>query len=432
MLEISLVGGIAFAVLAGALLLLAWLRRIRLRLMRARAARDEAGPVLSERAAASGEPPVTPSAARRLELRLEAVETRLAETLAEGAPEERLRDMAGALVGLIRDKNATLETALAGLDQLRARLRALERIGDVAEARALFEELGARLEGLRADQAVLAAETTERIAQLRARAEAEEAPRLALAEQIAKLYDAREAGLAHVLERLAPLEARLAELAAEQGAARAWQDRREADRLDRAEARLGDLEAARAAWEITLAALRAERSAAEVALDSRLAALENPAADPFAAFSDRLTALASDREATVETVMALLAPLESRLGASEAAFAASGPGAAEEAARAEARAIAEALVLERTALFADRLALIEASLPGPEGIHAARHGLAAVPGLAEDQATDLAAWIATTPPATPPSAGEDGGERTRAADLAAIRNMRRIVSLRPE
>ena len=65
-----------------------------------------------------------------------------------GAPEERLQAMAGQLVGLIRDKNATLETALAGLDQLRARMRALEQMGEPAEARALVDGLGLRLDGL--------------------------------------------------------------------------------------------------------------------------------------------------------------------------------------------------------------------------------------------------------------------------------------------
>ena len=65
-----------------------------------------------------------------------------------GAPEERLQAMAGQLVGLIRDKNATLETALAGLDQLRARMRALEQMGEPAEARALVDGLAGRLDGL--------------------------------------------------------------------------------------------------------------------------------------------------------------------------------------------------------------------------------------------------------------------------------------------
>ena len=517
MLEISLVGGIAFAALAGALLALAWLRRVRVGIARTRAGQgmgEAADPRLAAHPGPREEEQGS-AARRRLELRLEALEARLAETLADGSPEDRLRDMAGSLIGLIRDKNATLETALAGLDQLRARLRALERVGEVAEARALFEELGNRLDALRADQAALAAETSERIAQLRARAEAEEAPRLALAEQLARLYDAREAGLVEVLGRLAPIEERLGGLAAEQ----AGDCAAEAEREARLEARIEALEMGRAAAEIALAALRAENAAGRAGLEAereaereaalgpvraiaerladlhaqkealaeallarveavearlgaldpaatlarlagelahlraereaaedmlgagldalgarieaRLGALEHPAADPFAALADQLAELAAQKEATVETVVALLAPLESRLAGTEAALAAlpePAPGAAEEAARAEARAIAQALVLERTALFADRLALLEASLPGPSGIHAPWFGQAAVPGLAEEAAP----WGAA-PPAGEVESGKAGsGEEAREADLAAIRSMRRIVSLRQE
>ena len=67
-----------------------------------------------------------------------------------GASEERLQAMAGQLLGLIRDKNATLETALAGLDQLRDRMRALEQMGEPAEARALFERARGAARRLRA------------------------------------------------------------------------------------------------------------------------------------------------------------------------------------------------------------------------------------------------------------------------------------------
>ena len=63
------------------------------------------------------------------------------EQIMAGAPEERLQAMAGQLVGLIRDKNATIETALAGLDQLGARMRALEQMGDEVDARAVARRL---------------------------------------------------------------------------------------------------------------------------------------------------------------------------------------------------------------------------------------------------------------------------------------------------
>ena len=91
----------------------------------------------------------------------------LVAQVASGAgPEERLQAMAGQLLGLVRDKNATLETALAGLDQLRARMRALEQMGEPAEARALLDGLAQRLGGIEAAQAAAAAATEARLAAL--------------------------------------------------------------------------------------------------------------------------------------------------------------------------------------------------------------------------------------------------------------------------
>src|SRR5688572_4567663 len=71
----------------------------------------------------AGRPPRKP---RSVPDRLEALAAAQAElglrldALAAHAPEEKLQAMAGQVLGLIRDKNATFETALAGLDQLRA------------------------------------------------------------------------------------------------------------------------------------------------------------------------------------------------------------------------------------------------------------------------------------------------------------------------
>ena len=77
--------------------------------------------------------------------------------------------MAAQLLGLIRDKNATLETALAGLDQLRARMKTLEQMGSAAEARGLFEGLTARLDALESAQAAAAAALEAGLAARRAR-----------------------------------------------------------------------------------------------------------------------------------------------------------------------------------------------------------------------------------------------------------------------
>ena len=492
MVEISLVGGVAFAGLAIALLLLAWIHRIRARVRggvrpeprpEPRPGTEAGNAAMSGTASPSGPRVETGSRPEsRLEPRLEAIETRLARLaaeMAEGSSEARLRDMAGSLIGLIRDKNATLETALAGLDQLRARLRAVERIGDVAEARALFEELGGRLGTLEAAQMAQAAGTEAGLAglratlrtELRAEAEAAEAPREALLARIARLSEQKDAGLAALAGQFAPLEARLgrieAERAAEEGA-RAGQETalgplreiaerlaglhtaREAlantllarlrlleDRLgaqdpraalDGLATRLGAVEAraegvaegaARAAEALTEALARAAAEAAARAagaetrladLSGRLGAVETgieagiragASEDPFAGITARLDALealfAADRAArpdeeiqaarlaqsVAQTIEARLTPLEAqftRLGAQwaplrarldrlEAQFdarAAAGWRSAEEAeARAEARAIATGLVAEQSTLFANRLALLEASLPAP-------------------------------------------------------------------
>ena len=132
------------------LLAFAWAARQRRRRV-ARGARRGSG-WRSGRAGADFAP-----VAHRLELRLAALEQGQAGLAARldgaGGAEERLQATAGQLLGLVRDKNATLETALAGLDQLRSRMRTLEQIGDAAEARGLFERLGERLAGLESAQA---------------------------------------------------------------------------------------------------------------------------------------------------------------------------------------------------------------------------------------------------------------------------------------
>ena len=256
-----------------------------------------------------------------------------------GAPEERLQAMAGQLVGLIRDKNATLETALAGLDQLRARMRALEQMGEPAEARALVDGLAGRLDALGAAQAGVEA----RLAAL--------APEgAALAERLTGLEEKRTACLEATLARLAPLEAKLAAL--ESGRDTEAAAGREA--LKRLETKLEAQAAEASAAKSELAALKAEaggvralgeqltrvlaqkealadtlvaRVAAVEAvlaekdpapalarLAERLASLES-AENPFAEISEQLTRLYAQKDATVETVFARLAPLEARLAA---------------------------------------------------------------------------------------------------------------------
>ena len=128
-------------------------------------------------------------------------------------------------VDVIRDKNASLETALAGLDQLRNRLRLLEQIGDPAEARSLYENLAARINALEA---------------------ADPNPFAEISEQLTRLYAQKDATVETVFARLAPLEAKLAEVEGQLAS------RDPAAALERFGERL---EAARAAQEAAVAAL---------------------------------------------------------------------------------------------------------------------------------------------------------------------------------
>jgi chromosome segregation ATPase len=250
------------------------------------------------------------------------------------APEEKLQAMAGQLLGLIRDKNATFETALAGLDQLRARMRALEQMGEPAEARALVERLGARLDELQAEGAA-------RAAALEARLGALEGP--GIAERLAQLHAAKDAGIAAVLGRLGPLEARLGGIEGELGGLGPAREG-----LQRLEARIEALAAEQGAARAELAALQAGPAPAQVleglaklhaqqdtlaAVLARLAALEDPhdriaerleavqgrlaalegAGNPFAEVSEQLTRLYGQKDAAVEAVLARLVSLEARL-----------------------------------------------------------------------------------------------------------------------
>lgn len=299
------------------------------------------------RRAGSLAPVASETLLRRVELRLEAVEglqaaldARLEAQGTDEAAERRLQAMAGQILGLVRDKDASLDVALAGLDQLRARMRVLEQIGDPAEARALFERLGLRLEAVETAQARAGATLETRLAGL----EGAPNPFAEVSGQLTRLYAQKDAAVETVFARLAPLEAKLG---AVEGTLAA---RDPAAALERFGERL---EAARMAQE-----------AAVTALGDRLAGLEN-APNPFVEISGQLTWLCAQKDATVEAVFARLGPLEARLAALERAEAAD-DGAA--AARAEAQAIAAQLiaartVAEETRLFASRIGLLEASLP---------------------------------------------------------------------
>jgi hypothetical protein len=244
------------------------------------------------RAPSRAEPGLAGSeAAHRQELRLAALERAQGELAARldaaGSTEERLQATAGQLLGLVRDKYATNETELAGLDQLRGRMRVLEQIGDAAEARGLFERLGERLAAVEGAQAALAARGEDGAGQA------------VLVEELRRLHAQKDAGVEAVLGRLGPVEARLEELGQEVLAA------------DPA------VEGLRAAVE----GLRVSQAVLGAGLEARLVALEAPGESPFAAVSEQLTRLYAQKDAGVEAVLA-------RLGAAEAQAAAAGEGLA--------------------------------------------------------------------------------------------------------
>ncbi|WP_299134018.1 hypothetical protein, partial [uncultured Amaricoccus sp.] len=340
------------------------------------------------------------------------------------------------LTRLYAQKDATVETVFARLAPLEARLE--EMAADLAtqDPRVALDRFAERLE---AAQARIAALETPG-----------EHPFADISEQLTRLYAQKDATVETVFARLAPLEARLEEMAADL----ATQDPRVA--LDRFAERL---EAAQAA-----------RLEAEGALRDRLSALEAPGENPFAEISERLTRLYAQKDATVETVFARLAPLEARLVEMETGLAAQDPRvetvfarlaplearlaelearpaeASEDEARAEARAIATQMIAaraaaEQTELFANRLALLEASLPR---ISAAQTRLGQV---LERQAAALAESViappeapapvappAVAPPATVAPAAEaavpaEEAETAVDPDLAALRALPRVVSL---
>ena len=358
-------------VLAGLLLFLPawfWARR------RRRMVREiETGAMPEAAPAVPGEEAIRESGRRgRTEARLAAIETLQADLAAridalvseQNAPEERLQAVASQLLSLIRDKNATFETALAGLDQLRARLRALEQVGELAESRGLIDGLTARLDEMQSTHAAAAAAVERRMAMLEAPAVN---PFAEISEQLTRLYTQKDDAIEALLDRLGPIERRLSEIEGRRPGRDAVLARLEAQlaalQEDQVEAggtlaelqsglggvaALGDAFAALraektqmieriagrveaveqdmiqmspqgllASFTERLESLRALHAASETALKDRIAALENPAANPFAEISEQLTALYAQKDATVETMLARLGPLEARLSGIE-------------------------------------------------------------------------------------------------------------------
>ncbi len=338
--------------------------------------------------------------------RLEAAQGRI--TALETA-ENPFAGISEQLAGLYAQKDAAVETVFGRLAPLEARLAEIEAGMAGQDPAAALDRFAERLEA--AQGRIAALETAEN-------------PFAGIADQLTALYAQKDATVETVFARLAPLEAKLAELEAgivERDPAAALD--RFAERLEAAQGRIAALETAEnpfAGIADQLTALYAQKDAAVEAVFGRLAPLEakldaveaglgqlatDPADDPRAAveglrlrmeslhwsqgeiaaglaalqaavppaevageLADRLTRLYAQRDASTAAVLARLGPLEARLAALEADP--RDPDA--EAARVQATVIAAQLAAqitavraatEQTALFADRLALLEAGLP---------------------------------------------------------------------
>ena len=242
-----------------------------------------------------------------VDARLEALRERIA--VLETPGESPFAAVAAQLAGLHAQKDALAEGLLTRLAALEAEMAGRDPQG-------ALDGFAARLEALR-----------ERIAGLETPGEN---PFAAVAAQLAGLHAQKDAATEAVLTRLAPLEARLG--AVEAGLA--GQDPRGA--LDGLAARLE--------------AAQALREAAEAGLRERIALLETPGENPFAAVAAQLAELHAQKDALAEGLLTRFAALEAEVAARDPQGALDGLAARLEAAQAL-REAAEAGLRERVALL---------------------------------------------------------------------------------
>ena len=330
--------------------------------------------------------------------RLDALQARL-----DAPGENPFAGVSEQLTRLYAQKDAAVETVLTRLAPLEAQLVELQAALDTRDPKTMLDGFAARLDALQSRLGALETPGENPFAEISA--------------QLTRLYAQKDAAVETVFARLAPLEARLAELqalapqVAALASSAAAADPRAA--LDDFAVRLETLHWTQGEVAAGLAALRAVIGDGSVA-------------QPFAVIAEQLTQLHAQKDAALAAVEARLAEMDARIDARV-----EGPGDAEEAARSEARAIAEELAQLRataaqTELFADRLAVLEASLPR---LNAAQSQMMRV---LERQAGGSAALPAalTGPLAAAPTGAETAPAPEPAADpFAAFRDLPRVVSL---
>jgi prephenate dehydrogenase len=332
--------------------------------------------------------------------RLDALQSRLGALETPG--ENPFAEISAQLTRLYAQKDAAVETVITRLAPLEAQLVELQAALDARDPKTMLDGFAARLDALQSRLGAL--ETPG------------ENPFAEISEQLTRLYAQKDAAVETVFARLAPLEARLTELqalapqVAALASSGAVADPRAA--LDDFAVRIETLHRTQGEVAAGLAALRAVIGDGSVA-------------QPFAAIAEQLTQLHAQKDAALAAVEARLAEMDARIDAR----AEGEPGDAEEAARSEARAIAEELAQLRataaqTELFADRLAVLEASLPR---LNAAQSQMMRV---LERQAGGSALPAALTDPlAAAPTGAETAPAPEPPDPFAAFRDLPRVVSL---
>ena len=234
------------------------------------------------------------------------------------------------LTRLYAQKDAVAEAVLARLAPVEARLAEMEKDVAAKDPQTALERFAERLA---ASEALLAGE----IKTLRSA----ENPFKEISDQLTRLYAQKDGTVAAMLARLAPLEAKL--------------DKDEETEIGTHGPAGRDRGPGRAHRKAPGRAGRSGRT-------PRRPPPPRPW-NPIGALSERVAGLAARAEAASEEIAGRIAPLAERLEALETRGIED-----EEAARAEAEEIAEQLIAmreaaERTALFADRIAMLETSLP---------------------------------------------------------------------
>ena len=329
--------------------------------------------------------------------RLDALQARL-----DAPGENPFAGVSEQLTRLYAQKDAAVETVLTRLAPLEAQLAELQAALDARDPKTMLDGFAARLDALQSRLGALETPGENPFAEISA--------------QLTRLYAQKDAAVETVFARLAPLEARLAELqalapqVAALASSAAAADPRAA--LDDFAVRLETLHWTQGEVAAGLAALRAVIGDGSVA-------------QPFAVIAEQLTQLHAQKDAALAAVEARLAEMDARIDARV-----EDPGDAEEAARAEARAIAEQLAAAPRHGGADRA--LRRSPRGPRGEPAAaeRGAVADDAGAGAPGGRVRGAARRSHGPACGGAHGRRDGPAPEPADpFAAFRDLPRVVSL---